>query len=537
MNSTIEKIINNSNIPCLTDVAKKLTAFKVNNHSNLPQFIQMIESDPILSSRILKTANSIYYGIHHKVTTLEQAISDLGIKYVRSIALGFELVSSFSNSSGFDFNACCYWQQNIYRSVLAHQMAKRYFPQRQEEAFLITLLLDCGIPSLTQIYGEKYAYLLQECSYSPTAKYQMEQRFFESEHATAGAALVRHLQLPELLARFIKNHHVYPSSQKSADGLEELSQIVYFVGNLPLGDFDYFTKEDKILLDFLPKVFHFEKADFLEILESTWREYHHITNLFSSFLPSQNDIAKLLIQSKMILDRYSQRECKRFDCQAAIHKLKEHKQKPPESVPQRSQGISLDEQKGLVDSKLLMRSLNHACQKVRNGKASLTVFFINLDDFQEINECYGNAGGDQVLEKVTKSLVSLIQDKGCIARYGKSQFVVALLDLVGRSALLLAKNVVEYIRQLKFVIQSAKEQDIIQITASMGMVFCENSAFVSNATWLLEFAQQQLYEVKNNRKDGFSYIVLNAMPPENQQAPNKDSMPLPLPGMIPGSCN
>jgi diguanylate cyclase (GGDEF)-like protein len=537
MNNIIDKLINQSDVPCLTDVAKKLITFNVEKDSNIPYFIQVIESDPILSSRILRTANSTYRGIQHKVTTLEQAISDLRIKYVRSIAISFELVLSLSNSSSVDFNSHCFWQQNIYRSVLAHQLAKRYCPQRREEAFLIALLLDCGIPSLTQIYGEQYTYLWQECSYSPTAKHQMEQKLFEFDHTAAGAALVKHWQLPELLARFIQDHHVYPSAQTSADGLAELSQIAYFVGNLPLGDFDQITEDDEKLLDFIYKVFQFEKADFLEILESTWREYHHIANLFSSFLPSQNDITKLLIQSKAILNRYSQRECKRFDCQAEIRKLKEQEQKPPESIPQRSPEVSLDEQTGLVGKELLMRYLEHACQKVRNGRASLTVLYLDLDDFKVINERYGNAGGNQVLEEVADTLDSLIQDKGCIARYGEDQFVIASLDLVDRCALQLAKNVVENIRQLEIIIQSAKGRDKVQITASMGMVFCEKSAPVSNATRLLEHADQQLYEVKNKRKDGFSYIVLNAIPQEDQQAPNEDSMPLPLPGMIPGNCN
>jgi len=518
MSNIVDKIIKQSNVPSLPAVAQKLVMLRVSKNTNILEFLPVLESDPILSTRIIRVANSAYTELQHKAATLDEAVSTLGINYVRSIALGFELVATLNNLSDVDFNWYNHWQQNVFRSVFARQLAKRYCPERREEAFLIALLLDCGIPLSAKNYGAQYTRVWQECSCSPASKYQIEQKLFPFDHTATGAALIRHWQLPEILAKFIRDHHKNPASEASSMGLEQLGQIAYFTGSLPLGDFDTICEEDSNLWDFSRSVFGLAKADFLELLESTRQEYHNIANLFSSFLPSQTDVTRLLIQAKALLNRYYERECKRFDCQTEIRKLKEQEQKTIDSIPYAHQEVSMDEQTGLVGRELLMKYLEHACLKVKQGETSLSVLFIDLDDFKVINDRYGNSGGNQVLEEVADLLQSFIKDKGCIARYGDDQFVMILLDLEDRNTLQLTKYLTEQIRQLEIVIRSPAGREKVQITASIGMVFCEPHAPVSNAIRILEHADHQMYEVKNSRKDGFSYIVLNAIPHVDRQA-------------------
>ncbi len=491
MSTTFDTLLHQGTIAPLPEVAQRLVTLRVGTDTKRAEFSAILESDPILSSRILRVANSTYAGLQHKVTTLDQAVSALGIKYVRSLALGFELVSSLSQIGDADFHSYPYWQQTIYRSVLAHQVAKRYCSPRCEEAFLIALLLDCGIPLLSQMYGASYNRMYQESGCSIASKHQIEQKLFEFHHTTAGAALIRHWQLPKILAQFIQDHHDCPESEECGDGLVRLGQVAYFVGNLPLGDFDTICEADVQLLDFSRRVFGFDESDFLEILESTRQEYHHISQLFSSFLPSHSDVDRLLIQSKALLNRYYERECKRFDCQTAIRQLKEQTAQPNESDPVVPPQKPMDEQTGLVGRQLLMKYLEQACLNVRTGQKSLTVFLIDLDDFQVINDRYGNAGGNIVLEEVADLLQSLIKDKGCISRYVDDEFVVALPDQKDRYVLQQVKYLTEQIRQLEITIRSPEGREKVQVTASIGMVYCEPNAPVSNATMVLEHADNR----------------------------------------------
>jgi diguanylate cyclase (GGDEF)-like protein len=518
MNKSFDAYLSQSNLPPLPEVAQKLVTLRVGHNTNRVEFLRVLESDPILASRILRVANSTYEGIHHKVTTLDHAVATLGINYVRSLALGFELVTSLSHLNNSDLNLYSYWQQTIYRSVLAHQLAKRYCFSRREEAFLIALFVDCGIPLLAQIYGSPYTRMVQESGCSPAAQYEIEQTLFEFHHTTAGAALIRYWRLPEILARLIQDHHAPCRREESREGLVQLGQIVYFVANLPLGNFDTICETDGALLDFSRSVFGFAESDFLEILECTRQEYHHIANLFSSFLPSEPEVTPLLIQSKALLNLYYERKCQRFDCEAAVRKLKTPAPAPLDSNSSSQASGSLDEQTGLVGRELLMTYLEHACHKVRSDQTSLTVFLIDLDDFKVINNRYGNAGGNIVLEEVADLLQSVIADKGCIARYGEDEFVMVMLGLEDRNALQQIQYLTEQLRQLEITIRSPEGREKVQLTASIGMVYCEPGAPVNSAPRLLEHADHQMYQVKNNSKDGFSYIVLNAMPSVEPQA-------------------
>jgi diguanylate cyclase (GGDEF)-like protein len=526
MTNKFNTLLKQNKFPVLPDVAQQLITLRIRKDIDYSELIQIIESDSILTSRIIRTANSAYSDLHHKVTTLEQAITTYGLKYIKSMALSFELVATLNNIVEVNFNQGDHWQQSLLRGVFARQLAKRYCPQLREEAFLIALLLDCGIPILAHIYGAQYIRLWQESRCSPIAKCKMEQQLFEFDHSTAGAALLRYWQLPEILSQLIQDHHEPPTSQVSREGRVQLRQIMYFVGSLPLHDFDLICEEDRSLWDFSRTTFGLEEADFLETLELSHQDFRQLSVLYSSFLPPQPDINHLLIQIRALSNCYRERVSTSFHCQTEIQNLKERESHAIDAISVDEQQVLIDGLTGLVTRPLFMKYLTYACQKVRDGNASLTVLYIDLDDFMAVNERYGETGGNRVLEEVADLLQSYTHDKGCIARYDGDAFVLALLDISAQQALQLTKGLTEQIRQLDINLRSSYGRDKVKLTASMGMLFCEPNAPVSNAMRTLEFADQQMYQVKNQRKDGFSYIVLNSVPQEGRQTTGASSVPV-----------
>jgi len=526
MSNKFSTLLKQNKFPALPEVAQQLVTLRIRKDIDYSELIQIIESDSILTSRIIRTANSAYSDLQHKVTTLEQAIATYGLKYIKSMALGFELFATLNNIIEVKFNQGDHWQQSLLRGIFARQLAKRYCPQLREEAFLMALLLDCGIPVLAHIYGAKYTRIWQESRCSPIAKSEMEPQLFKFEHATAGAALFRYWQLPEILSQLIQNHHESPPAQISREGRVQLRQILYFVGSLPLHDFDLICEEDRSLWDFSRNTFGLEEADFLEFLELSHQNFRQLSILYSSFLPPQPDVIHLLIQIRALSNRYCERVCTSFNCQAEIQRLKEKERHAIDVISRDEQQIIIDGLTGLVTRPLFMKYLTHACQKVRDGKASLTVLYIDLDDFMSVNERYGETGGNRVLEEVADLLQSYTNDNGCIARYDGDAFVLALLNFSAQHALQLTRELTEQIRKLDINLSSSYGRDKVKLTASIGMLFCEPNAPISNAMRTLEFADQQMYLVKNQRKDGFSYIVLNSISQENRREATISTMNL-----------
>ena len=117
----LEKLLDEANIPSLPQVACKLIQLCKEPNANFADFARVIESDIGLSSRLLRVVNSAFYGLRTKATNIERAINALGLKYVRSICLGFHLVDTLSRlaPAGFDMNL--FWQESLLRAVIARQ--------------------------------------------------------------------------------------------------------------------------------------------------------------------------------------------------------------------------------------------------------------------------------------------------------------------------------------------------------------------------------------------------------------------------------
>ena len=176
----VEQLLRKATIPTLPIVAQKLVEVCQDDKSDFARFAEVIESDQGLASRILRIANSSYYGLRQKATTLERAIAALGIKYVKSISLGFHLATAIGKlaTSGFDMQD--FWRQSVLRGVLARELAGVYCPKYREEAFLIGLLQDCGIVLLLQVLGDEYARMWQQCQASPASLFRLERELLST---------------------------------------------------------------------------------------------------------------------------------------------------------------------------------------------------------------------------------------------------------------------------------------------------------------------------------------------------------------------
>src|SRR5690606_30751876 len=94
--------------------------------------------------------------------TIKQAIVVLGLSTVKSLTLGFSLVSSvdLKDKEGFDHNE--YWRRGLFTAVAAREIAKIGCPDFQDEAFLGGLLQDVGMVALYETLGERYVRVLEQ---------------------------------------------------------------------------------------------------------------------------------------------------------------------------------------------------------------------------------------------------------------------------------------------------------------------------------------------------------------------------------------
>lgn len=202
----LEKVMSCRKLPSLPAIALKVIELTNNDNVPVKAIGETIASDQALSLRVLKTVNSSFYGLRKPCSTINQAIVMLGLSAVKTLALGFSLVSGLAKDKAIGFDYEQYWKRSLLSGVAAKIIAAEAKCGNDEEAFLGGLLQDVGMIALYQALGSEYGDLLKEANGDHRKVARLEIQNYEASHADIGAMLATNWKLPESLISPIKFH-------------------------------------------------------------------------------------------------------------------------------------------------------------------------------------------------------------------------------------------------------------------------------------------------------------------------------------------
>ena len=174
---------------------------------------KIVEGDPSLSARLLKCVNSALYGLRFRINNLQRAISYLGFKQVRNLAITASVSDTFKGDVAFG----PYTRAGLWRHLVAVGVCARFIAARKkmgcfEEAFLAGLLHDIGIVLEDQYCQPAFGEMMENlppnkplCSLEMTA--------FGFDHTRLGQRLAEQWRFPPEVIDTIRYHHM-PASYK-----------------------------------------------------------------------------------------------------------------------------------------------------------------------------------------------------------------------------------------------------------------------------------------------------------------------------------
>jgi putative nucleotidyltransferase with HDIG domain len=201
----------------------------------MQDFEKMIKMDPTLVLRILRGANSPYYGLRQKVNSISRAVVIIGINNLRNMIVTEGLKSLFKSiSSKKAFSRNRLWLHCAAVSICSQMIMERIFGLNGEDAFLCGILHDIGMIVEDQTAPDLFSKVCNSYDENSKPITDYEKEIVGTDHCEIGFLLAKDWQLPIDVQEGIQLHHktldhVSPSSLTGVIQLAEYiaSQLDY----------------------------------------------------------------------------------------------------------------------------------------------------------------------------------------------------------------------------------------------------------------------------------------------------------------------
>jgi len=212
-------------LPTLSFVATQALQLAADDTATFDKLALLIKSDPAISVKLLRIANSASRGLTKQVASVEQAIRLLGLQAVKSAILSIQVfdVMEGAGSSGDDREL---WIHTVGVATMCRLLAERTRLIDPEVAFAIGLLHDMGKIALVAASGQSYVEAVSGAEEAEEPLLDAERRVFGLHHTEAGKILAEKWQLSENLSNCIWLHHQPLELVTEQSGCEELLRLL-----------------------------------------------------------------------------------------------------------------------------------------------------------------------------------------------------------------------------------------------------------------------------------------------------------------------
>ncbi|MBT4484365.1 MAG: HDOD domain-containing protein [Candidatus Latescibacteria bacterium] len=202
------ELVNKSDISSIKEVIMQLMTVINDPKSSAKDLKMLIEKDPPLSARLLKIANSAYYGFQRNISSIQEAIVGIGFNLVKELALSQKVCELFQKNGHFEgYSRTALWEHSIAVAICCKLTYMREFREPGENVYTAGLLHNIGIIVEDQFLQNKFKDILllsikDKCNLSFS-----EKDILGFDHADIGRAISDNWNFPDELSVAIGFHH------------------------------------------------------------------------------------------------------------------------------------------------------------------------------------------------------------------------------------------------------------------------------------------------------------------------------------------
>jgi diguanylate cyclase (GGDEF)-like protein len=155
---------------------------------------------------------------------------------------------------------------------------------------------------------------------------------------------------------------------------------------------------------------------------------------------------------------------------------------------------------GLPTLRLARERLPQAIELSQSSGRKTAILFIDLDGFKAVNDTYGHAVGDQLLQQMAARMSACVRENDTVARLGGDEFLII------QTGILNVAVISAVAQKLLSVLSQGYEinQQLVRVSASIGIALCPDHG--TDMEVLVKLADKAMYSIKQAGKNNFGFV-------------------------------
>jgi len=190
------------NLPTIPPIVAKISKMVESPTTSSADVGKVISQDQVLSAQILRMANSPFFGMSRKISSVTQALVILGFDVIKGLVLTSSVFEMMQKS------IVGLWEHSIGSAATARVLANLVGQSEEEEVSVAGLLHDLGkVVMSVQLEDKARDEIVALVQKKKTSRYEAENEVLGFTHAQVGLWLAEHWKLPQSLAEPMCYHH------------------------------------------------------------------------------------------------------------------------------------------------------------------------------------------------------------------------------------------------------------------------------------------------------------------------------------------
>ena len=235
LKKTIQEI---ESLPSPDFILQKIVDTANNPGASAKDLNEVASKDPAFVAKILKIANSAYYGLPRNVTKLTEAIMILGFKTVRNMAMSIFTGKEFFSFETEKLDMKDFWKHAIVVATIGELTAEIIGYSNKEELFMCGLLHDIGKSVQGVLFPNLFDSIIGLSRSKKISYYKAEQTLEIPTHEIFAELLLEKWNFPELVLITASRHHRPQTIQNSiySDPVNIITLATFIAERMRLGD-------------------------------------------------------------------------------------------------------------------------------------------------------------------------------------------------------------------------------------------------------------------------------------------------------------